>query len=67
MTKQEAKKELEANINMHFTHAVLLHNSEGYYTELHGGHAGNCCCCGHEDFVWRETSVYTYPAELAEL
>lgn len=67
MTKKDALKELKKNINLNFAHAVLLQNNGSYRTELHGGHAGNCCCCDHPDFVWREESVYTNPAELNEI
>lgn len=68
MTKSAAKKELARNINCNFSHAVLLRDNAGSYrTELHAGHAGNCCCNQHEDFVWRETAVYTDPAELEEI
>jgi len=68
MEKQEALKELERNINYRSTHAVLLCDEKGsYYTELHPGHAGNCCCCDHEDFVWREENPYTDPDELNEI
>jgi len=65
MEKKEAIEELRQNINCNFTHAVLLKNStRGYFTELHTGHAGNCCCNQHEDFVWREEAPYTNPEEL---
>ena len=67
MTLAQAKKELLKNINMNFAHAVLLKNEDGYYTETHGGHAGNCCCNQHDDFVWREDSPYTDPEEVEGL
>jgi len=68
MTKQEAIKKLKKNINLNFSHAVLLKNDdEDYRVELHGGHAGNCCCCDHHDFVWRQESPYTNPIEIDEL
>ncbi len=73
MTLAQAKKELLKNINMNFAHAVLLKtiinlkNEDGYYTEVHGGHAGNCCCNQHSDFVWREDSPYTDPQEVEEI
>lgn len=67
MTLAQAKKELMKIINMKFAHAVLLQNEDGYYTELHSGHAGNCCCNQHSDFVWRETSPYTDPDEVEEI
>lgn len=67
MNIREAKKELLANINCNFSHAVLLRDKKGSWrTELHGGHAGNCCCDDHSDFVWRETSPYTDPADVRE-
>lgn len=64
MTLTQAKKKLLKNINLNFSHAVLLKNEEDYYIELHGGHAGNCCCNQHDDFVWRETSPYTDRQEV---
>ena len=65
MKKYEALKELEQNINLNFAHAVLLKNKKNEYrTELHSGHAGNCCCAGHQDFVWREELPYTDPEEI---
>lgn len=68
MTKKQAIKELRCNINLNFCHAVLLHNKQdGYYTELHPGHAGNCCCNQHRDFVWREGGPYTDPTVLNEI
>ncbi len=67
MEKHEAIEELRRNINCNFSHAVLLKGDAGYRTELHPGHAGNCCCDQHEDFVWRETSPYTDPDELGEI
>jgi hypothetical protein len=68
MEKGEAIAELRNNINLNFSHAVLLRNDkDGYYTELHGGHAGNCCCNQHDDFVWREESPYTDESELDEI
>lgn len=63
MTKREAISELRRNINTG-GHAVLLRDGRSWYTELHGGAAGNCCCDEHEDYVWRETSYYTDPVEL---
>lgn len=59
MTKKNAIRELKANINLNFSHAVLLYNGRSWRTELHAGHAGNCCCNDHDDFVWRETTPYT--------
>lgn len=67
MNKNEAIENLKANINLNFSHAVLLKNKDGYYTELHPGHAGNCCCNQHDDFVWREESAYTDESELEEI
>jgi hypothetical protein len=68
MTKQDAIEELRANINLNFAHAVLLCNdNDGYYTDLHGGHSGNCCCNDHDDFVWREDSPYTDEDDLDEI
>ncbi len=65
MTKQAALKKLARNINCNFSHAVLLRDSTGSWrTELHPGHAGNCCCNQHLDFVWRETAPYTDPSDL---
>ena len=63
MSKREAIKELRRNINTG-GHAVLLREGRSWRTELHTGHAGNCCCNDHDDYVWRETSYYTDPAEL---
>ena len=67
MSLSEAKEELKDNINLNFSHAVLLKDKDGYYTELHGGHAGNCCCCSHEDFVWRASGPYTHDSEIDTL
>ena len=67
MTKKDAIEKLGLNINLNFSHAVLLKDGDNYYTELHGGHAGNCCCCDHPNFVWREECPYTDPQELLEL
>lgn len=68
MRRSEALKELRANINRNFSHAVLLCDSKGSWrTELHSGHAGNCCCDEHKDFVWRETAPYTYPSEIDDI
>jgi len=64
MEKNQAIEELKNNINVNFCHAVLLRDADEYYTELHSGHAGNCCCDDHENFVWREESGYTDPDEL---
>jgi len=50
-----------------FAHAVLLKDEDGYYCELHGGHAGNCCCNQHEDYIWREDTPYTYPDVIDEI
>jgi hypothetical protein len=63
-----AQKELLININLNFSHAVLLRDKKGSWkTELHGGHAGNCCCDQHDDFVWREESPYTDPTEVRQI
>lgn len=59
MDKNSAVRELMANINCNFSHSVLLYDGRSWYTELHSGHAGNCCCNDHDDFVWRETMPYT--------
>lgn len=68
MNARDAKRELKANINLNFSHAVLLRDKSGSWrTELHGGHAGNCCCNEHKDFIWREESPYTDPVEVDEL
>jgi len=68
MDAKSAQRELLANINLNFSHAVLLRDKRGSWrTELHGGHAGNCCCDQHEDFVWREESPYTEPSEVREI
>jgi hypothetical protein len=68
MKRSEAIKELKHNINCNFSHAVLLCDSKGSWrTELHPGHAGNCCCDEHKDFVWRETSPYTDPSEIDDI
>ena len=67
MTLAQAKKELLENINMNFVHAVLLKNEDGYYTEVHSGHGGNCCCDQHSDFVWREDSAHTDLEEVEEI
>ena len=64
MSKQEAIRELGRNINTGGGHAVLLRAGRSWYTELHAGAAGNCCCNEHEHYVWREASYYTNPAEL---
>jgi hypothetical protein len=65
MEKAEAIEELKLNINGKHGHAVLLQGDDGcWYTELHAGHAGNCCCNQRRDFVWREESPYTDPEEL---
>lgn len=68
MNKKEAIKYLKKNINLNFAHAVLLDNGNGQYRiEVHSGHAGNCCCNSHLDFIWRETRPYTSVYELAEI
>jgi hypothetical protein len=67
MIKSTAIKNLKKNINCNFAHAVLLQKNGDYRVELHPGHAGNCCCNEHDDFVWRETAAYTYPSELLEI
>ena len=65
MTLVEAKCELKANANLNFSHVVLLgNNDDGFYTEMHGGHAGNCCCNTHTDFVWRSEAAYTNESEI---
>lgn len=62
MTLDEAIEELQDNINLRGAHAVLLRDAtHGYRTELHAGHAGNCCCDRHPGFVWREEAPYTRP------
>ena len=67
MTLRQAKKELHANINLGQSHAVLLHNQSGYYTALHTGFAGHCCCDDHNDYIWREASPYTDTSELDDI
>lgn len=64
MDKSSAIRELKKNINCNFSHAVLLYDGRSWRTELHGGHAGNCCCNDHDDFVWRETAPYTEPDDV---
>lgn len=63
MTKRQAVSELRRNLNTG-GHAVLLRTGRSWRTELHAGHAGNCCCNGHEDFEWREERIYTDLDEL---
>jgi len=67
MTFNEAKKSLKRNINLNFSHAVLLKNGRGFEVEVHGGHAGNCCCNRDQDFLWRETAVVTLHKEIDNL
>ena len=67
MRLREAKQELLANINAGYSHAVLLRDGRGYKTELHPGHAGNCCCNEDEGYVWSEQGPYTDPAEIREI
>lgn len=67
MRLREAKAELKRNINLNYTHAVLRVVGRSYYTELHGGHAGNCCCNEADGFVWREESPYTDEQEIRDI
>jgi hypothetical protein len=60
MKFKNAMQELKDNININFAHAALLYEKKcGFYTELHAGHAGNCCCDSDNRFVWCENSSYT--------
>jgi hypothetical protein len=66
-TCEAAIEDLRSNINVPHAHAVLLRDVRGYRVELHAGFCGECCCCDHPDYVWREGPGYTTPAEIREL
>lgn len=67
MELYEAKRELGQNVNLSYSHAVLLRDDKGYETELHSGHAGNCGCDADDNFIWREESVYTDQLEIDDI
>lgn len=67
MELKSAIEELKQNININLSHAVLLRDASGYYTELHTGFADNCCCCSHNDFIWREEGGFTHDNEIQML
>jgi len=65
VTRGRALYELLQSINQTDSHAVLLHDEDGWYVERHVGAAQDCTCNDHNDFFWREEG-HTEPEALLD-